>query len=176
MEPVPAPREPVVDSGPGTLVYDGEHVAWMPRLNTWCPTHHGGLVGPDCDVWSAEENHTSNGAHSLLLTTSGNDYGPMGSLSGCRMPRSAYSTLEMWIYPLSADFEFRITLFDDRQPENASGVDDEHTVVNGLTPGTWNLVSVPMTTFGTADFNTVRFSSTNAPTTTFYLDDIRLLP
>jgi hypothetical protein len=161
-------------NGSGVLVYDADHLGWIPNFGSGCPAYHGGTSGAGCHSFSPDRNHTAGGEESMRLTTTGTDWNILVSWRGCTHNRSDFSSLEMWVYASSSALEFRVGLHFDPYPES---VDDENSVyhiVNGLTPNTWNKVTINMDGFGPGEFNKVEIRSTATAATQFYVDDIVL--
>jgi hypothetical protein len=175
-------RAPVVPSlyqGPGTLVFDSDHVAWVPQLGRGCDPGSKAAAGThtvQCWADSPAQNHTSDGAESALVTITGKDQEILMDFTGPSQPRQSYRSLSFWAYSSEPDLQLRLVLAR-REDGNYKDVDQADTLIRIRTAKAWTQVTVPMAVFGSGEalFNKVQLRSAGSNAgASFYVDDIIL--
>jgi hypothetical protein len=174
-----APVVPGLYHGSGTLVFDSDHVAWVPQLGRACDPGSKAAAGthtPQCWADSPAQNHTPGGAESAFVTLTGKDQEVLMDFTGPSQPRQSYQSLSFWAYSSEPDLPLRLVLAR-REDGNYKDVDQAAILIRVRTAQAWTQVTVPMSAFGSAEalFNKVQLRSTGSSAgASLYVDDILL--
>jgi len=146
---------------PGTLVFDGDHPAWV--TSAWSEGNY--------DFHSKAQNHSPGGSRSLYIALP-NGWGG-AQFEGPPLKTSDNRAISLWVYPTGCNVEFRVRL---EYQGSQVGVEKAVTGAKGWKVNEWNQVRLDLSDFKVPDrFNRIVLTS-NGPkaVSPFYVDDILL--
>ena len=173
--PVPT-NTPVLT--PGILVYDADHPAWGVGTGSGMPTMLNTLT-PGSNLDDMGHNKTINGAEAIRYSPIGATWNILTQFNGPNIQTSSLTSLDFWIYPLSAGMNFYMQLLNGTTQAGSSILVTGAFADGGAyTINSWNHVSIPIASFAYGgQFNGMGISNGTATAgNTFWLDDIYFIP
>ncbi len=150
---------------PWPLIFDSDHLGFTPAAGHGCER---------CDLDSAEAAWGDGQGLRMQMTAS--DWAIGAEFRGPALITGRYQSLSLRLRPSRAGYALRLRLAYDGYPEGRTrAVGDAR--IDGLAPGRWTQVVVPMSDFGPGTFNSLELRSAGADSAQeVWIDDIELIP
>jgi hypothetical protein len=161
-QPLPASTSIDEKAAVGTLVFDGDHPAWV--TSSWSEGNY--------DFHSKAQNHTPGGGQSVYVVLPDKAWGAV-QFEGPPQKVGDNRAISFWVFPTGCDVEFRVRF---EYQGSQVGIEKAVTGALGWKANQWNFVRLSLADFQVpGSFNKIVLTSNSAKAVSpFYIDDVQL--